>query len=504
MVILISTSACAQLANSPKIIQLEKSIKEYVLSKDESHDFLKDQVYIEKIDKLLSEYTKRGLISSDHIAIGHLTETNIPELIVFREKDSSDASDEGSLEVYSFDGEKYTLLDKVSMNFDNTNYQLEVGKLSKDQTGIYLNNQAGSQFGVTYGYILEDGKLKSVLNPKKVNLISIDTDNEIKDITKDGILEFSVHLIDPESPDKDPETADKIKLWYRWDGKDGAELISLEKEKGENSEMDKVSDQNILKEAEELLENEDQAFLDYLKENQQELTAADNTKLLEDYISLLEDRLYSEEGKVNKLIEQYESDAQEKKLTEQHGLTLERLNDSEYLRRQKVLSSHQELKEKIIKNLNLGYKLDKIGDKYRFVINYQLFIDDFGNNILNEYKDFLRILELNSQESYLKTNKVNPPLEELAERIALAEDFRLTYPYSEKLGKIDDFYKKCINIFFSHDMKASLAPKETTFSKVELLDRYEKIKEKYKHTYFADIIDRYIQENQPLQENEAS
>ncbi len=90
-----------------------------------------------------------------------------PELIVFRERNPEDKNDEGRLEVYKFNGEKYDLLDSVSMNYDNTNYQLIVGKISETQNGIYLNNQVGAHSGITYGFVLEEGSLVSILDDKK-------------------------------------------------------------------------------------------------------------------------------------------------------------------------------------------------------------------------------------------------------------------------------------------------------------------------------------------------
>ena len=76
---------------------------------------------------------------------------------------------------------------------------------------------------MTYGFIVEEGKLKSILNPRKVNLVSIFTENRIEDIDGDGILEFSVYTVDPETEDSSVEGSDKMTLWYQWDGKTGAE-----------------------------------------------------------------------------------------------------------------------------------------------------------------------------------------------------------------------------------------------------------------------------------------
>ena len=86
--------------------------------------------------------------------------------------DPNNIEDEGSLEIYKFNGEEYTILDSISMNFDNTNHQIEIGKISENQKGMFVCNQVGAHSGITYGFILEDRKLKNILNDNKIQLIS--------------------------------------------------------------------------------------------------------------------------------------------------------------------------------------------------------------------------------------------------------------------------------------------------------------------------------------------
>lgn len=115
------------------------------------------------------------------------------------------------------------------MNYDNTNYEIAIGKISEATKGILLNNSVGAHSGITYGFILEDNKLKSILNENKISLISIYTENQIKDIDNDGILEFSIFTIDPETEGKNIEDSDKMVLWYKWDGKDSGDLVKVER-----------------------------------------------------------------------------------------------------------------------------------------------------------------------------------------------------------------------------------------------------------------------------------
>ena len=232
----ILTSSCNQIQGLPTVVALEDSIKEVISSKGKNYDFLNDKQYMSKMSDLVDLLVDNKLIKEEHFKIANLNEDNIPELVVFRQRNPEDVNDQGALEVYGFINDKYSLLSRVSMNYDNTNYALVIGKVGPEQNGILLNNQAGSQSAITYGFILDDGNLVSILNPNKINLVSINTENEIKDMDKDGILEFSIITIDPESNMADNKTIDRIKYWYKWDGKDGADLVKFEKIKDKKSQ----------------------------------------------------------------------------------------------------------------------------------------------------------------------------------------------------------------------------------------------------------------------------
>ena len=167
LVITMILSGCNGIQGFPKTMELEDSIREIISSKNSSYDFLNDELYMNKMQELVDLLVKNNIINKEHFKLGNLDDDNIPELIVFRERNPEDKNDEGRLEVYKFNGEKYDLLDSVSMNYDNTNYQLIVGKISETQNGIYLNNQVGAHSGITYGFVLEEGSLVSILDDKK-------------------------------------------------------------------------------------------------------------------------------------------------------------------------------------------------------------------------------------------------------------------------------------------------------------------------------------------------
>lgn len=89
----------------PEVLSKEQSIKEIILSKGENYNFLKDELYIEYMNKLGKDLAVNKEATPAHYALGHLDEDNIPELVVFKERDPNNKEDEGALEVYKFDGE---------------------------------------------------------------------------------------------------------------------------------------------------------------------------------------------------------------------------------------------------------------------------------------------------------------------------------------------------------------------------------------------------------------
>ena len=275
----------------PSTITLEDSIKEIITSKGNNYDFLSDELFIKKVNEL-------GL--SNHFAVGNLDDDSIPELVVFVERNPNDTNDQGKLEVYKFTGEKYNLLDSVAMNFDNTNYLMTVGKISQRQNGIFLSNQVGAHAGVNYGYVLENAKLKSILNDKKISLISIYTENEIRDIDDDGILEFSIYTIDPETIEQSSKGSDKLILWYKWDGKDSGTLVQVDRVPGEGSpDLISMNAEN------KQLELSEVDFFEYLKEYMAEYDKYELTELIKKHIISLNSNLYNRSLEVESLFSKW-------------------------------------------------------------------------------------------------------------------------------------------------------------------------------------------------------
>ena len=492
LILLIASSitACKGL-ELPKVVALEESLNQIITSKGEGYDFLEDEQYMSKMKKLVQILVDREIIKKEHYEIGNLDDDNIPELVIFRERDPKDVKDQGALEVYGFNGGKYSLISRIPMNYDNSNYQLVIGRISPKQNGVLLNNQAGSQSGITYGFILKEGKLIDILNEKKVNLVSVTTENEIRDIDGDGVLEFSIYTLDPESREENVELADKILYWYRWDGRDGVELVKYEKIRNKDGKEAIKSEDKILEEANRLVSSQREGFLAYLRENKASLSTRDMTNLLIKYFNSLNEEAKAKTSIINSLISKYSLGTEN--LLEKSGLSIDRLNDLAYLNREKVLSAEGELKEHLINNRKLGYKLYMEGNQYAYTIDYQLFLDSFGDCILREYRDYFRVLALNINEPFMVNGSLMIALEKLAERLILIDNYYKTYPYSSLREELRPIYNSYLNAFLYGSINNPVFDEKSGKIKEEVLEQFKELKKKYAQSYLGDIIADYLE-----------
>ena len=496
LIISFSISACDEIHGLPVVVDLEDSIKEIISSKGENYDFLNDEQYMSKMRELVNLFVKNDFINEEHFVIGNLNDDNIPELVVYRERDPKNVEDEGALDVYGYNTGKYSLINRVSMNYDNTNYGLVIGKVGEDKNGILLNNQVGSQSGITYGFILDEGILVSILNEKKVNLVSINNDNMIKDIDGDGILEFSIITKNPESVEEANNNPDKIIYWYRWDGSDGAELVKYENISTRNEKED-ASDSNVLKEAQRLFTIDRLSFIEYLKKNKDSLSPEDTTLLIKEYFDRMIEESKAKGIIINNLFSRYQLGNSNDYLFNKYGLSLERLNDIAYLSREKVLNSEMELKDNLVHNIKLGYKLREKDGKYNYNINYQVFLDSFGDNILREYRDYYRILALDLSNQYMKNDTLLITLEKLAERIILIDNYSMAYPYSQFIDELEPIYNNYLITFLYGSKNSPIFDEESNLIDDDILEQFKVIEEKYAHTNLGHIVSNFLKELKP-------
>ena len=466
----------------PESISIEDSIKEIIVSKGENYDFFHDELFIKKVNEL-------GL--SNNFTLGNLDDDNIPELAVFIERNPADTNDQGKLEIYKFNGEKYNLLDSIGMNYDNKNHQMVIGKISETQNGLLLTNQVGSNASVTYGYILENGKLKSILNDKKMSLISSETKNEIKDIDEDGTLEFSIYTIDPETVDQSPDGSDKITLWYKWDGNNSGNLIQIDRiarnpalgimDFGSVDDNIKIGDEN---------------FISNLKEGISKYDKYEISELIGNHIDMLNSSIDANSLQLYNLFIKYQADNNFDYLENKYGLSLERINDLEYLKREKILQAEPELKNHLIKYIGMGYRVQTTEGMYHYVVNYSKFVDNFGANITKEYRDYLNIMSRESNDAFLKDGALMISRERLANRIVEIEGFRKTYPYSDHIDELNKMYRKYVINFIYGNINTPNYDNNNKFSDGSIVV-FQNTINKYPEAYLSDILQQFIKEISP-------
>lgn len=465
----------------PSVIPLEESVREIITSKGESYDFLEDELYNNKMEELINTISSKLKSTKIVYKLGNLDEDSVPELAVFIERNPDDINDQGLLQVYRFNGEKYDLIDQINMNYDNNNYQLEIGKISPDQNGLLIINQVGAHSGITYGYILKDNKLTSVLNDKKLNLLSIYTNNEIKDQDEDGILEFSIFTVDPETFEQSAVGSDKITYWYKWDGINGGILTSIER-KAPNIK----SNNELFNQLETLIDTDLILAYQTMLENQNQLSYIENTLLLSHYIDSLKESLIPMDIEIQRLFDNYQSNY----LLNEYGLSIERLNELDYLKREKILINEVELKNYLIQNLELGYKLINSEILYRYTIDYSNIVQNFGELISKEYRDYLKVISLENIEPYLIGSNLMISPDKLMDRIDLIEQFRINYPYSDYLKEVESNYLLYCKYFIFGDIHNPTFDEKSYKIKEEVLNNWNIVIEKYPNSYFTDVLSK--------------
>lgn len=447
-------------------------------------DYLRAQ-----IENHISSINPKATIEDGHYSIGDLNSDGIPELVLFIERDPQDINDQGRLEVYGFNELDHYLIDSVPMNYDNTNYIIQTGMVSVDKQGILLSNQVGTQAGVTYGYILENGKLKSILNPKKINLVSVTANNSIEDINGDGILDFSIYTIDPETSLEDSKTADRILLWYNWDGRDGATVLQQDWANIQRSSI--AADSGIA--ARSVVSDDrpvpgESAFIDKLMVFAKVASKTDVSLLLAEHIENLEMNAAYRSLDVATIFSKHTNNSSLDSFLDSRRVSNEQLNDREYLSIITIFQSEKDLKGMLLKNLDLGYKLTVENGRYEYKVDYDRLLAKFSTNLTNELKGYLRIISRESAVPHMINGKLALEKEALAERLVEIEKFRLTYSYSQRLERVLGLYSRYMEslLFWGKDGEAFVPG--TGKAVVGHLEELGKVAEIYPQSYVSDRI----------------
>lgn len=470
--------------------RLQSSISAIINKNDKSYDYIKDNKYMNLANELgvnlLTKYSKENERKiSKHFNIGNLDGDNIPEIIVYEQRDFSNMDDEGTLVLYKYKDGEYKEIDRVSMNYDNGVENIIIGEGKTGKNAIFINSNVGAHSGQFYLFTLENDKLVNRISSKKANLLSVYPNGEIKDIDKDGILEFSIQEIDPESADSSSVNSEKINIWYKWDGKDGVNFVKYEKV-GEPKE--EKTDKKIVSNYNEFINkgNLSKAF-DYLNENKDKLSIRDNSEGIRTYLSALNEELSSMNTTFNKYQERYKM-FENQGIMKTYKLKATDLNDVNIIENASVFSKEKDLKELLLNANSMGLKVATAEGSYYFVIDYEKFLN-FSDFVSSEISDYLKIFAAESNKPGLSEEYVQIPLDEMASRIAAMEEFMLMYPYSKYLPEVNQMHEWYLRgyIFSTHDLTTHKVNSDT-------LKSYNKAMKDYEYLILHDILKTYTEE----------
>ena len=447
-------------------------------------DYLKNQ-----IEGHILNINPNVKLEKGHYSIGDLTGDDIPELVLFIERNPLDVNDQGLLEVYGFNELNHYLIDSIPMNYDNTNYILKTGFVSMNKQGILLSNQVGSQAGVTYGYILENNKLRSILNPKKVNLVSVTANNSIEDVNGDGVLDFSIYTIDPETTLRDSQIADRILLWYNWDEKDGAVVLQPDWTSLQRSAVafDSVAESKAV-ESTELPIPGNIDFLEMLDDYAKVAPKSEVSSLLASHLDNLEINGVYRSLDVASYFAKYTKTSPLNEFLESRSISKEQLNDKDYLSVITVFKSENDLKNILINNLNLGYRLIAENGRYEYLVDYEGLVNRFTESLTNEFKGYLRIVSRESASPHVVDGKLAIDRIVLGERLVEIENYRLTYNYSQNLEKVLELYSSYMQSLLYMTKDGNAFDSTTGKSAAGHLEELQSVADAFPQSYFADVV----------------
>lgn len=469
--------------------ELQDLISSLINEHNSNYDYMKDSTYIELASKLgislLTQYSEnldRRL--SKHFNIGNLDGDNIPEIVVYEQRNFQDLDDEGALVLYKYKDCKYREVHRISMNYDNTVEDIVIGQGSKGKNAVFVNSHVGAHSEQFYLFTMEDDKLNSKISRKKARLLSVYSNSQIKDIDKDGILEFCIYDIDPESSSSSCADSDKINIWYKWDGKDGVKFIKYEKV----GEFKKVkTDATVISNYNNLI-NKGQLSkaYSYLKANKYKLSIKDNTDAVKAYLSALNKRLSSINADFSKYQEKYKM-FENQGIMKMYKLKYADLNNINIVKNTFVFSKEKDLKDMLLNANSMGLKVATAEGSYYFVIDYQKFLE-FSPLVSSEMEDYFNIFAAESNKPALSEEYVKIPLDEIALRIARMEEFKLNYPYSKYLPEINEMHQWYLRgyIFSTYDFTSHKVSAET-------LKSYEKSMKDYDYLVLHDILKTYTE-----------
>lgn len=456
----------------------DKYILNKILPKEINLPLTKESLNQEETKQIVEKYlnllNQNFDIDLENYDIGDLDGDHIDEVVMYVNEESG-KDNKGKLLVYSYDGEGYFLLDEIEIKFDKKNIKLQVGKIADDKEGIIISNLANEETAVIYVYMIEDGKLVNAINPKKVNLFSINKSSDIKDIDGDGILNFNICTYDPEA-DKNEDS--KIVIWYKWDGKDSANVVRKEylseenKEYGINQKYSAISTNALT--------------IDDLTRKAGEMTKAEFSELLSEYLMLIETDL--ENQNIELIKKMYGTDKYKYGSLFNNNASI----GIDELKRRTTLIEDKELNGYLTNKIKKGYMLTNIIGKLELKIDYDYLIKSFDSSLTNEMLSYLRIKDAYENRPITDGTILLVDKNEIAMRLSEIENFRLVFPYSTFLDEVLNIYNSYLDALLFLDYEKENIKKSEYKIDAEYKEELVKIKEAYPQAYFSELIERML------------
>ena len=298
-----ATREPVQIGQRDSAQSLEKEIASYITTKGATHNFVEDKEFLSLVNgfapALLKAKSESFLENANHFAVGDLNGDKVPEIAVYEQRDFENVDDPGALAVYQFKDNKYQKVASTSMEYDNTCVKMVIGAAAPGQNALFMQTGVGAHGEMFHLFLLKEGKLQPAIDNSNARLLSAYASGDITDIDKDGIMEFSIYVEDPDGKGTAMADSDKVSYWYKWNGKDGVKFVKYDQH-GNNPEG-QPSDPAVIAELTAKLESKDLlSARKYLQANLSKITNKDASDALETYV-----------GKLKQMVPTYDAQMQD-------------------------------------------------------------------------------------------------------------------------------------------------------------------------------------------------
>ncbi|NLY08577.1 MAG: hypothetical protein GXZ11_01555 [Tissierellia bacterium] len=444
------------------------------------HDYMDDSDFKTLVDDGVIQFMKS--IGKDKYtwSMGLLDESNVPYIVIYIERIPSNIGDPGELILLAYDNKCYSIIQSLEMNYDNSNYNMVIGKVSENHNGLILSNNIGIHAGYTYCYYWNGQQLSPMISDRHTNLYSAFPSSKVSDINNDGILDWSIISFIPESLTRKDLESDTMEIWYTWDNLYSAKVLKVIRK----DSVPRI-DESIYSDCLNTLRSNPEEFLPIYKKSIALLNKYDATTLLTNYIEFLSNNLDDKSKELKDRVSALS-------LNEDIDHTL--INRSSYLNSKEFINNYSDIKDFLNNNLSLGYFVNTHTKPWSYDINYPMLQDAFGDLVLQELDDYLTIRgyeitdpSVDSQQNILVS------LETLAERIIMTDTYVFSYPYSSLRNYIllrNEWYAR---LFFFGTVNDTPYDKDTSIYFDSVLNDYSKIKSKYPLSFLSENIQYFLE-----------